>query len=171
MKRAMAYGKAVAERRRSGERIGLLVVSLHGWDDGKWFESSPEVCRVMLPADLAVDDADWSICLALDVLLCGTAPDDLFREAALACMRHGAVSCWGEFADGIHRLASTPMGAVVSVDGPFPIRKLGSVLNAFRPVAIALGLGGYGSKMFDAVHAAMFGDLVVELQAALSEGA
>lgn len=170
MRRALAYAKAVAERRRSGERIGLLVVSLHGWDDGKWFEGSPEVCRVMLPADTAVEDADWSLCLALDVLLCGPAPDGVFNAAALACLQHGAVSCWGEFADGVHRLAATRRGSLLAVDGPFPIRKLGAVLNAFRPAAIALGIGGYGSKIFDTVHAALFGDLLVELRAAVGEG-
>lgn len=163
----MAYAKAVAERRRNGERVGLLVVSVHDWNAGKWFESSPEVCRVMLPTDLEVDAADWSVCLALDVVLCGAANDEVFYSAVRSAISAGAVSCWGEFADGVHRLALIGRQKVVAVEGPYPVNKLGAVLRAFRNEALALRIGGYGSRAFDAVRAAMFGPVLADLNAAL----
>lgn len=164
----MAYAKAVAERRRNGERVGLLVVAVHDWNAGKWFEASPEVCRVMLPADLAVDEADWSVCLALDVVLTGAANDEVFFSAVRSAIAAGAVSCWGEFADGVHRLAVIGRQTVVAVEGPFPINKLGAALRAFRSDALALRIGGYGSRVFDAVRTATFGPLLAELSTALS---
>ena len=85
-------------------------------------------------------------------------------------MQHGAVSVWGEFSDGIWRIEASGKDRIVCVDGPFPIKKLGAVLNAFRPTAIALGIGGYGSSLFDPVHAAMFGELIVDLKTSLAEG-
>lgn len=169
MKRAMAYAKAVAERRRNGERVGLLVVSLHGWKDGLWFDGRPDVCRVMLPADLAVADADWSVCLALDVLVCGSAGDEVFNDAVRAITAAGAVSVWGEFADGVHRLALIGRGKVVAVEGGWPVQKLGALLRDFRGLAMALRIGGYGSKVFDAARSAMFGQCLGELNAAVCE--
>ncbi len=169
MRRALAYAKAVADRRRAGERIGLLVVSVHGWDAGKWFEGSPEVCRVLLPADTAVESADWSVCLALDVLVCGDADDAVFCAVVRAILAAGAVSCWGEFSDGVHRVAVLGTGKVVAVEGPVPVHKLGAALRLFRPAALALRIGGYGSRAFDAVRAAMFGPLLAELNASLCE--
>ena len=169
MKRALAYAKAVAGRRRNGERVGLLVVSLHGWKDGLWFDGRPEVCRVMLPDDLAVADAEWSVCLALDVLVCGSASDEVFNEAVRAVVAAGAVSVWGEFADGVHRLSLIGDGKVVAEDGPVPVAKLGALLRAWRPAAMALCLGGYGSRVFDPAREALFGPLLAELRAALAE--
>lgn len=170
MRRALAYAKAVADRRRAGERVGLLVVSVHGWKDGLWFDGRPDVCRVMLPADLTVTEADWSVCLALDVLVCGSASDEVFNDAVRAIVAAGAVSVWGEFADGVHRLALIGLGKVVSVDEGFPVTKMGAVLRDFRTMALALRVGAYGSKVFDAARTAMFGPLLAELDAALCEG-
>lgn len=167
MKRALAHAKAVAERRRAGERVGLLVVSLHDWQGGLWFDGRPEVCRVVLPADLAVDDADWSVCLALDVVVCGSAPDAVFADAVRSVIRSGAVSCWGDFADGFSLLSLTPAGAVVAMDDPVPVSKLGAALRSYRSAALALRLGGYGSRVFDAARTAMFGPLLADLKSSL----
>ena len=169
MKRALAYAKAVAERRRNGERVGLLVVSLHGWKDGLWFDGRPDVCRVMLPNDLAVADADWSVCLALDVLVCGSASDEVFNDAVRAIVASGAVSVWGEYADGVHRLSLIGRGKVVAEDGPWPVQKLGAVLKAWRFAAMALRFGGYGSRVFDTAREALVGPFLAELQAGLCE--
>jgi len=167
----MGYAKAVAERRRAGERVGLLVVAVHDWSAGSWFEGRPEVCRVVLPDDLAVEAADWSVCLALDVVVCGSAGDAVFNAAVRAVLAAGAVSCWGEYSDGLHRLAAVGRRGVVAVDGPFPPAKLGAVLQAYRPTALALGIGGYGSRVFEATRAAMFGPLLAELHDSLAEAA
>lgn len=167
----MGYAKAVAERRRAGERVGLLVVAVHDWAAGSWFDGRPEVCRVVLPDDLAVEAADWSVCLALDVVVCGSADAAVFNAVVRAALAAGAVSCWGEFGDGLHRLAAVGRRGVVAVDGPFPPAKLGAVLQAYRPAALALGIGGYGSRVFEATRAAMFGPLLAELRDSLAGAA
>lgn len=169
MRRSLAFAKKLAEHRRSGGRVGLLVISLHDWKAGQWFENSPEVFRVVLPDDLPVDAADWSVCLALDVLLCGSADDVAFSAAVRFVLAAGAVSVWGDYADGVHRLEALSTGSVVAVDGPYPVAKLGAVLRSFRSAALALRLGGYGSRVFDSVRDAMFGALLAELRGALAE--
>lgn len=171
MRRAMAYAKALAERRRAGERVGLLVVAVHDWSAGLWFDAQPAVGRVVLPDDLAVEAADWSVCLALDVVVCGSADAAVFNAVVRAALAAGAVSCWGEFGDGLHRLAAVGRRGVVAVDGPFPPAKLGAVLQAYRPAALALGIGGYGSRVFEATRAAMFGPLLAELRDSLAGAA
>lgn len=169
MRRALAYAKAVADHRRAGERVGLLVVSVHDWNSGKPFVPSPEVCRVLLPAYMAVEAADWSVCLALDVLVCGDADDAVFCSVVRAVLAAGAVSCWGEFSDGVHRLATVGTGKVVAVDGPVQLNEFGAALRLFRTAALALRIGGYRSRAFDAVRAAMFGPLLAELSDSLCE--
>jgi hypothetical protein len=82
MTRPLAYGKELAARRRNGERIGLLVVSVHDWEAGKWFEGRSEVARLVLPEDVPVGEADWSLCHGLDVVICGGASDVDFYAAA-----------------------------------------------------------------------------------------
>mgnify|MGYP001362128851 CR=1 FL=1 len=59
--RPLAYGNDVMERRARGERVGLLVVAVHDWDAGQWYAGRPEVCRVVLPSDLPIEAADWTI--------------------------------------------------------------------------------------------------------------
>jgi len=167
MRRPLAHGKALAERRRAGERVGLLVVSLHDWKAGTWFVGRQEVSRVVLPADLAVCDADWSVCLALDVVVCGSATDAVFYDAVRAVVAAGAVSCWGDFDSGICRLDVLPAGSAVAVSDPLPAAKLGAALRHYRTTALALRLGGYKSRAFDAVRAALFGGLLGELQNSL----
>ena len=151
--RPMAYAKDFAARRRNGERCGLLVISVHGWESGKWFEGRPEVSRLLLPADVPVAEADWSVCLALDVLLCGPAPDEVFNAALLAAKDGGAASLWAEYEDGFHRLDGRRL--LHSAEGPYTVGELGAALRAFRPVAIGLRIGMYGSRVFDAARAAM----------------
>ena len=64
-----AYAKQVEGRIAAGDRIGLLIVSLHCWRSGDWSEGRDEVARVVPPVDLEVDRADWSIALARDVVV------------------------------------------------------------------------------------------------------
>lgn len=158
MRRSLAYAKTVAERRQAGERVGLLVVSLHDWKAGTWFESRPEVCRVMLPADLSVGEADWSACLALDCLVCGAANDDVFYAACEALSRHGAASVWGEFDDGFW-LLERGVKMWHAVDGPYALSKLGAAMRLHREVSMMLRRGFYASRVFDQARQAVLSSM------------
>lgn len=167
MKRALAYAKAVAERRRNESR--RLAGGVAAWLEG-WPVVRSRVCRVMLPDDLAVADADWSGVPGAGCAGMRSASDEVFNEAVRAVVAAGAVSVWGEFADGVHRLSLIGDGKVVAGDGPVPVAKLGALLRSrWRPAAMALCLGGYGSRVFDAAREALFGPLLAELRAALAE--
>lgn len=157
MPRALAYAKDLAARRRNGERVGLLVVSVGDWEAGKWYEGRPEVCRVMLPADVAPAEADWSVAIALDVLVCGSAPDAVFYAACDALHRAGAASLWGDFEGGFYRLEHhpSPTGKFpnwVSVGDGIPLQKLGAAVKAYREQAILQRIGVYGSQKYKAAR-------------------
>lgn len=160
-RRLLAYGKDVAERRRSGQRIGLLVVVLHDWDAGLWFDGKPEVARVVLPADLAVADADWSLVMALDVLVCGSAKDDVFYAACDALEQAGAASIWGYVNNGFWLLKRAykqwlPMPRIDSYkEQPVPINELSAYLKKFREISIMLRHDFYASRIFDDARRAL----------------
>lgn len=154
MRKALAYSRALTERRARRERIGLVVVSLHDWEAGKWFDGRPEVERLVLPADVPVDAADWSVCLACDVLLCGTAPDAVLYAACAALEKFGAASLWGEFDDGIYRIDRCGKSWITD-DGPFAVARMGSAMREFRERALCFRIGMYGSRMFDSARDAM----------------
>jgi hypothetical protein len=168
MLRALPYAAALSDRRMAGERVGLLVVSVHDWNAGKWFEAKPEVGRVVLPADVAVDAADWSICLALDCLVCGAAVDGTFYEVCDALKRCGAASVWAEMEDGICLIEPVGRRWVV-IDGPYQLNKLGAALRKHRETAMMLGLGFYGSRVFNAARLALI-DNVAGLADLLKSG-
>jgi hypothetical protein len=153
MRKSLAYSRALTERRSRRERIGLVVVSLHDWEAGKWFEGRAEVARLVLPADVPVDAADWSVCLACDVLLCGSAPDAVFYGACDALEKFGAASLWGDFENGIYRIERCGK-SWISDDGPFAVAKLGGAMREFRVRAMCFRIGMYGSRMFDSAREA-----------------
>jgi len=153
-RRLLAYGKDVAEKRRQGQRIGLLVVVLHDWNAGMWFDGRPEVARVVLQSDIAAADADWSLVVALDVLVCGSAKDDVFYTACDALEKAGAASIWGDFNDGVHLLERAGK-TWISTDGPLPVQKLGAKLRQHREVMIMMRLGFYASRIFDDARRAL----------------
>jgi len=154
MLKPLAYSKALVDKRKAGQRVGLLVVSVHDWDAGKWFEARAEVARVVLPTDVAVDAADWSVCLALDCIVTGAAVDGTFYEACAALKRCGAASVWGEFSDGFWLLE--PAGRrMVAVEGPYPLNRMGAVLRQHRETMMMLQLGFYGSRVFNAARLAV----------------
>lgn len=154
MLKPLAYSKALLEKRKAGQRVGLLVVSLHDWASGQWFAERPEVARLVLPADVPVDAADWSICLALDCVVTGAASDETFFAACAALQRFGAASVWGEFEDGFWFLE--PVGRrMLAVDGPYPLARMGAVLRQHRETMMWLQLGFYGSRVFNAARLAL----------------
>lgn len=165
-RKLLAFSRELIAKRKSGDRVGLLVISLHCWRSGLWFEERPEVARLVLPPDVAVAEADWSVCLALDVVLCGAAVDGVFNDAVRAVVGAGAVSAWGEYADGLYLLSVLPSGSVVAVGDAVPAARLGGALRSYRSAALALRLDGYRSRVFDAARTAMFAPLLSDLQAA-----
>lgn len=154
MRRALAYANDVAARRRGGERIGLLVVAVGDWEAGLWYDGRPAVARVVLPEDLSVAAADWSVVMALDVVVCGRCAEPLFYAVCAALERAGAASIWGEFEDGIWLLVRARK-LWFATDGPFSIARFGAALRAHRGAAMALSIGFYGSRIFDAARAAI----------------
>ncbi len=154
MRRPLAHGKALLARRAAGERVGLLVVAVRDWSAGTWFESRPEVARVVLPDDVPVGAADWSPCLALDCVVCGGCPDEVFYAVCDALQAHGAASVWGEFADGICLIERIGR-RWVAVEAPLPVASLAPALRRWRQVATGLGLGFYRSRIFDGARQAL----------------
>lgn len=163
--RYLAYAKAIAARRRNNERVGLLVVALHDWDAGQWFAHRQEVARVVMPDDVLVAEMDWSVALALDVVICGSAPDAVCFEAAAALTTAGAASVWWECSAGLQRLeciAGEWCGGV-----PLPPEKLGAAIRRHRETSILLRDGFYGSRIYAAAREALI-DSVPGLRALLS---
>lgn len=152
--RPPAYGKELVARRNAGDRVGLLVVALHDWDAGLWFDGRPEVGRVLLPEDTSVDSVDWSVAMALDVLVCGSADDVVFYAACDALAHAGAASVWGDFNDGIHLLERASR-LWFSADGPYDVRRLSSSLRWHREIMMMLRRGFYGSRVYDAARTAI----------------
>ena len=150
----LAYSKPLAEKRAAGERVGLLVISLHDWDAGRWFECRPEVFRLVLPSDLPADTANFSICLACDVLLCGRAPSEQFYSVCNAVEAAGAASIWGEFDDGFWLLERAHK-VWLAMEGPYVPEKLGAALRLHRNCMLMLRRGFYASRVFDDARQAL----------------
>lgn len=158
MKRLPAYAKELVERRRNGDRVGLVVVSLHDWKAGLWFAGRPEVVRVVLPSDTPVAQVDWSFALALDVVVCGAASDTDFYAACDALQAAGAASLWGDFSDGVW-LLERGIRLWSAVDGPFALKSLPPALRLHRTVMMMLRRGFYGSRVFDSARQAVLQQL------------
>jgi hypothetical protein len=165
--RPLAYAKQVSARIASGERVGLLVVSLHCWSSGDWFMHRDDVARVVLPSDLPVERADWSIALARDVVVCGPVPDDFVDTVFEALERSGAASLWLWCDAGFQRVEKH-YGAWCGMCAPLPEKKLGAALRAYRRDAILFRSGFYGSRVYLAAREALI-DAMPGLRAALAE--
>lgn len=153
MLKPFAYGRNVAARRRNNERVGLLVVALHDWNSGMWFAHRKEVARVVLPVDVNVSEVDWSLVLALDVVICGSAPEPVFFEAAAAAIKAGAASVWWECSVGIQRLQM--VDGEWCGDAPLAPEKLGAAIRRHRESAILLREGFYGSRIYASARDAL----------------
>lgn len=164
--RPLAYAKDLAARVANGERVGLLVVSLHCWRSGDWFEGRPEVARLVLTDDVPVERADWSVALAKDVVVCGTAPDAVADAVFEALARSGAASVWLEVKGGIQRV-ERHYGAWCGMCEPLSPKKLGAALRAYRHDAILFREGFYGSRIYAAAREGLI-DAMAGLRAALS---
>lgn len=172
-----AYGIPLMDRRRSGERIGLLVVGVHDWKVGQDLEARPNVARVVVPADALPHEFDWSCAVALDCLVCGECNESVFYAAALMLFAAGAASVWGQYDDGVWRLerCSTQMyrHGLFAAEGPFNESEFPRALKTHREYALMVRAGVYGTRLFDAARVAMFdhvfGPLSVKAQAWVAE--
>lgn len=161
MARFLPYAKDVAARRRNGQRIGLLVVAVRDWEAGKWFEGRPEVARLVLPEDVPVAAADWSLAIGLDCLVCGDgAADPVFYGVCTALQKAGAASIWGDFSAGVLLMEQLAGGSWVTetgdpYDGPYSPRQLAAALREYRTVRMMRREGFYGSRIFDGARRAV----------------
>jgi len=162
MSKSPAYARDVVARRHSGERIGLLVVAVHDWQAGKWFEGRPEVARVVVPDDLPLHTARFDCAHALDVLICGAGSAKDFDIVADALTKAEPASVWAEYEDGIWRLEKVGRIGWSAIEGPFPVQWLARAIQSHRTWGLLRGEGIYGRPVFAAArlaaHAALFGD-------------
>lgn len=163
--RAPAWSADVMRRRESGARIGLLLVSVDEWRGGEVFAGRAGVARVAALPDYDIEAGDWSCAAGLDCLVCGDAVPERFDAAVAAVLAAPAASVWGEYAEGVFRLAALPFqrsgrSTVVSVGSAVPVERLGAELAAFREVAMLMEDGFYGQPVFAAVREARVRELL-----------
>lgn len=156
----LAFGKQLIGRRKMGERIGLLVVSLHDWKGGGDLLARPGVAQVVLDVDQLPHECDWSCAVALDCLIVGDVDEAVFYAAATMLFAAGAASIFGQFPDGIWRLERwhskcCPVG-FYAVDGPIAPTAFGRALAVHRDWCLMTRAGVYGTKIYDAARAAVF---------------
>jgi len=175
--KVVPYSKALRDRRLAGERIGLLVVSVHDWKAGEDFDALPNVARLVVPPDGLPHEFDWSCAVALDCLVCGNGAAPVFYAAALMLMAARAASVWGLFDDGVWLLEpGSPQWyrhGLVATEGPIQQEKLAAVLRNYRERALLTRAGVYGTPMFDVARVALFdrifGPLSAKAQAWVAE--
>ena len=156
-RRSPAYAREVSSRRQQGERIGLLVVAVHDWQAGKWFENRPEVARVVIPDDQPLHSVRFDCAHALDVLLCGSGSSTDFDVVADALAKAEPASVWAEYDDGIWRIERiSPNYGWVSLDGPYPVQWMGRAVQNHRAWCLMRGEGIYGRPVFAAARLAAF---------------
>lgn len=98
-----AFGREVLALREAGQRIGLLVVSVHDWRAGADLAKRENVARVVVPPDLPPEGCDLSLVCGLDVLVCGVegAAHDMAIRGACA---YRAASVWIDTRAGMQRV-------------------------------------------------------------------
>lgn len=156
----LAWGKALMARRKLGERIGLLVVSVHDWDAGSDICARANTARVVVPDDKLPHELDWSPVVALDCLIVGDCADSVFWATVTMLFAAGAASIWGVFAGEVWRLERwasklCPQG-FFAADGPVPESRLGLALQINRDWSLMTRAGVYGTAMFDAARTAAY---------------
>jgi hypothetical protein len=172
-----ANGRPLIGRRKAGERIGLLIVAVHDHAAGNELALRPNTARVQVMIDTLPHELDWSCVVALDCLIVGACRPELFYATATMLYAAGAASIWGEFDDGLWRLArwhsaSCPTGFYAD-DGPIQPNRLGEALAVHRSWELMRSAGVYGTKLFDAARDAeftqIFGPLAEKAQAWMSQ--
>ena len=159
-KRPLAYAADLLAARRSGTRIGLLVVSVHDWRAGKYLLERSGTARVVVAPDHMPHELDWSSVVALDCLFVGQCADPVFWAAITMAAAAGAASLWGDFSDGIYRLSHCSRAVIPSgfyaADGPFESVCMGRALRNYRDFALMAWRDSYASQAFDMARSAAF---------------
>lgn len=175
MRRSPAYARDVVTRRNQGERIGLLVVAIHDWKAGRWFQGRPEVARVVVTEDQKPDQMRFDCAHALDVVLCGSCTAQELQAVASAVSLWEPASLWGEFEAGICRIDRVGKASWYAVGEPVAVRDLARAVRNYREAALAAGEGIYGSGVFlgarKAALQSLLGAGADDLAALLGEGA
>jgi len=175
MSKPPAYAKEVIAKRQRGERIGLLVVAIHDWQAGKWFEGRQEVSRVVVPQDLPPNSIRFDCAHALDVLLCGSGSNDDLDAVADALTKAEPASIWAEFDSGIWRIERVGLKYAewCAVDGPFPVQWLARAVQNHRSACLISGRGIYSRPVFAearrAAFISIFGDDAPEMMREIME--
>lgn len=160
-RRAPAYAREVSARRQRGERVGLLVVAVHDWQAGRWFDGRQEVARVVVSDDQPLHSVRFDCAHALDVLICGAGSAKDFEQLADALAKAEPASVWAEYEDGIWRMDRTK-GGWLAVEGPLPVQWLARAIQTHRAWCLMRGEGIYGRPVFAdarlAAYASVFGD-------------
>lgn len=159
-----AFARDVMARRQAGERIGLLVVSVHSWRAGKWFEARPDVARVVVPPDQPAGLLRFDCALQLDVVLCGDCPDDVLYDAADSLLLYRPASIWAEFDGGFCRLDRLRSGWIADGDA-VPLSGLAAAVRAYRMYALAREIGPYADRAFDPARQAFIAGILGEAAA------
>jgi len=155
-----AFARDVIARRQAGERIGLLVVSVHSWRAGKWFEARPEVARVVVPPDQPASLLRFDCALHLDVVLCGDCSDDVLYAAADSLLLYRPGSIWAEFDDGFYLLERTGSRWLIDSSNPVPLSGLAAAVRAYRMYALAQQIGPYSATAFDPARQAFIAGIL-----------
>jgi len=157
-RRSPAYARELSARRQNGERIGLLIVSVHDWQAGRWFDGRPEVARIVIPEDQPLNAVRFDCAHALDVLLCGAGTTPDFNTVADELAKAEPASVWAEYVDGIWRMEPSSSGWL-AVDGPFPVQWLARAIQTNRSWCLMQGKGIYGRPVFAAARLAAYTEL------------
>lgn len=159
-KRAPAYGLDLLETRRSGARVGLVVIGVHDWDAGQEVAARSGTARLVVPVDSLPHDLDWRCVTALDCLFLGECDEAVFYAAVTMAHAAGAASLWALYAGEIWRLERwrsplCPMG-FYAADGPFPPARLAQTVANYRRYALLAAHDAYADRLFDGARQAQF---------------
>ena len=153
-------GRPLIGRRKAGERIGLLIVSVHDDAAGHDLAQRSGTARVQVRVDMLPHELDWSCAVALDCLVLGECAEPVFWATVTMLYAAGAASIWGEFDSGIWRLEryvskATPQGFYCTGE-PVNSGALGQALKINREVSLMTRHGVYGTAPYAAARLAVF---------------
>jgi|GEM_PF-2625823 len=103
MARFVPYGRDIYNKRKAGEKVGLLIVGT-GWKAGQLFPNNERVQRCVILDDMPITGGNIMFMAGLDVLVCPSeeTTDKRLQEVLAACFEHGKASqVWCVFNEDI----------------------------------------------------------------------
>lgn len=162
--KAPAYARDVLAMKQSGQRIGLLVVSVHDWDAGKDLADKPGVARIVIPQDLPPEGADLSLLTALDVLLVGE-DSPAFWMAVRGAFAWRAATVWIDDKDDVLRLTDYP---TLTTMQRAPRSRLAHALTAHRDGMLLSREWPYDQPVFEPARQSLMRRLFGSMEAPCS---